>query len=765
MRIFKWVFVCSFFFTISTSFSQSVIPQPASLKITKGEFTITRKTPLVQGPVWLTGTSALDMYAKFFQNYIGITLNKVAAYREGKFEKAINIKKANDVSLGNEGYKLQVREDGILIYANTDTGFYYAMQTLFQLFPVENFYNPKNKSITLPCCEITDVPRFAYRGMHLDVCRHFFPVSFIKNYIDLLAMHKMNVFHWHLTDDQGWRIEIKKYPRLTEVGSVRKQSMIGKYDDNTFDGKEYKGFYTQDEIREVVKFAQERFVTVIPEIEMPGHSLAALAAYPEYSCVGGALEVGTKWGVFEDVFCPKEETFKFLEDVLSEVISLFPSQYIHVGGDECPKARWKTCAHCQALIKQENLKDEMGLQSYFIRRIEKFLNSKNKKLIGWDEILEGGLAPAATVMSWRGTEGGIAAARMNHDVVMTPGSHCYFDHYQSEPSTEPNAIGGYTTIKKVYDFEPVPTDSLTTEQQKHILGAQANVWTEYILEPAHVEYMAYPRALALAEVLWSPKNVRDWNNFSSRLLNHFQFLDKLKVNYSKSIFDVTTQTISDTINNKIKVKIDKLISGGEIHYTLDGKEPSSKSSLYTEPILIAKNSSVKAKLFANNVAGKTLSRDFVIHKANAFSYSLTNPVKQYDGGTTYALTDGVMGIPNRYNTWIGLWGKDLECIIDFKKPIDVKKITINFYGKNSAWIYLPEYVEVFTSDDGINFTSLGKENITEVFSKNEIHISTFATSQTKRYIKVFAKSRGKIPEGQEGAGNDVWLFADEIIVE
>ena len=753
------------FFSVAVSFSQSLIPQPASLKITKGDFTITRKTQLVQGPVWLTGTSALDMYAKFFENYIGITLNKVAAYREGKFEKAINLKKANDKALGNEGYKLQVREDGILIYANTDTGFYYAMQSLFQLFPVENFYNAKTKSITLPCCEITDVPRFAYRGMHLDVCRHFFPVSFVKNYIDLLAMHKMNVFHWHLTDDQGWRIEIKKYPKLTEVGSVRKQSMIGKYDDNTFDGKEYKGFYTQEEIKEVVKFAQERFVTVIPEIEMPGHSLAALAAYPEYSCTGGPFEVGTKWGVFEDVFCPKEETFKFLEDVLAEVISLFPSQYIHVGGDECPKARWKTCAHCQVLIKQENLKDEVELQSYFIRRIEKILNSKNKKLIGWDEILDGGLAPQATVMSWRGTDGGIAAARLNHDVIMTPGSHCYFDHYQSDPSTEPLALGGYTTIKKVYDYEPVPADSLNAEQQKHILGAQANVWTEYILEPSHIEYMAYPRACALAEVLWTPKGIRNWSSFSSRLLQHFKFLDKLKVNYAKSIYDVTTQTISDTVNNKIKVQIDKLISGGEIYYTLDGKEPSSKSSLYKEPVLISKNSTIKAKLVDGINEGKTLTRDFIIHKANAFAYTLTNQVKQYDGGTKYALTDGVVGIPNRYNTWIGLWGKDLECVIDFKKPTAIKNITINFYGKNSAWIYLPQFVEVLTSDDGINYTSAAIENDGLRTSTNEIKTSVLEVAQTKRYIKVLAANYGTIPDGVEGAGYDAWLFADEIIVE
>ncbi len=357
--------------------------------------------------------------------------------------------------------------------------------------------------------------------MHLDVCRHFIPVEYVKRYIDLMAMHKMNIFHWHLTDDQGWRIEIKKYPKLTEVAAWRLQ-----------DGKRYGGFYTQDEIRDVVAYAADRFVTVVPEIEMPGHSLAALAAYPEYSCTGGPFEVGTTWGIFEDVYCPgNDATFTFLEDILTETLALFPSEFIHVGGDECPKVRWKACPKCQARIKAEGLKDEDELQSWFITRMSRFLESKGRRLVGWDEILEGGLAPGATVMSWRGTKGGIAAAKANHDAVMTPSSHCYLNFWNTEKKDDPgHTTGRVTTLEKVYSYEPTPAE-LSPEEAKHILGVQANVWTEYITDGPTVDRMAYPRACALAEVAWTPADQKDWEDFSRRLETHLQRLNALDVNY------------------------------------------------------------------------------------------------------------------------------------------------------------------------------------------------------------------------------------------
>jgi hexosaminidase len=379
---------------------------------------------------------------------------------------------------------------------------------------------------------IEDAPRFSYRGMHLDVARHFYGPEFVKHYIDMLARYKINRFHWHLTEDQGWRIEIEAYPRLTEISAYRDQTHVGHgSEDFIGDGQRYGGFYTKDEIRDIVAYAQERFVTVIPEIEMPGHSQAVLAAYPEFACTEGPFEVAMTWGVFEEIFCPYEETFEFLETILTEVIELFPGQYIHIGGDEAPKTRWKESEYVQRLMQREGFTDEMQVQSWFIRRIERFLNENGRRMIGWDEILEGGLAPDATVMSWRGTTGGIEAARMGHDVVMTPNSELYFDYYQSEDrDNEPPAIGGFLSLETVYAYDPVP-EQLGKAEAAHIIGAQANVWTEYMKTPGHVEYMVFPRMFALSEVVWSPKDAKDYKGFLHRLDWHFDRLDALGVNY------------------------------------------------------------------------------------------------------------------------------------------------------------------------------------------------------------------------------------------
>ena len=392
---------------------------------------------------------------------------------------------------------------------------------------------PVNTEWNIPAVEITDYPRFEYRGMHLDVARHFFPVEFVKKYIDLLAMHKMNRFHWHLTEDQGWRIEIKKYPKLTEIGAWRDSTLIGNYGSGVYDNVRHGGFYTQEEIKQVVAYAQKRHITIIPEVEMPGHSSAALAAYPEFGCFDKEYHVTSTWGVFEDIYCPKEETFDFLEDVLVEVMELFPSKYIHIGGDEAPKKQWEESEIAQEVIKREGLKDEHELQSYFIERIEKFLNENGRQIIGWDEIMEGGLAPQATVMSWRGEAGGIQAAKIQHDVIMTPNGTNYFDHFQAEPTAdEPISIGGMTTLEDVYNYEPIP-EELTPEEAKYILGSQGNVWSEYLHSGKKVEYMAYPRATALAEVVWSSVENKDWEDFLERLQTHFNRLDILDVNYAK----------------------------------------------------------------------------------------------------------------------------------------------------------------------------------------------------------------------------------------
>ncbi len=518
----------------------NIIPQPAAMTVGKGSFTITPKTKI------LFAGSGLENAANFLNAYLkqfyGFTLQTTT---EGKYDHNIvlNYDKMEYPIPG--AYNMDVTKKHIYIGGDNATGVFYGVQSLIQLLPVQKSQQLKIKQVS-----IQDKPRFAYRGLHLDVGRHFFPVPFIKQYIDYIALHKMNTFHWHLTEDQGWRIEIKKYPKLTEVGGFRNGTINGRYPGKGNDSIRYGGYYTQEEIKEVVAYATARHITVVPEIELPGHSSAAIAAYPELSCFPNentkvaprtswsgptsGKQVQQAWGVFEDVFCPSEFTFNFLQDVLDEVIALFPSTYIHIGGDECPKEAWKRSAFCQELIREKGLKDEHGLQSYFIQRIEKYLNSKGRQIIGWDEILEGGLAPNATVMSWRGEAGGIEAAKQNHNVIMTPGGWCYFDHSQNKPE-DSVTIGGYTPVDKVYNYEPVPKE-LTGDKAKYVLGAQANVWTEYMKNTNKIEYMIFPRLSALSEVLWSPKEQRNWNDFEKRLTTQQKRYQLWGSNYNKVYF-------------------------------------------------------------------------------------------------------------------------------------------------------------------------------------------------------------------------------------
>jgi hexosaminidase len=496
-----------------------------------------------------------------------------------------------DSAAGPESYRFDVTSRGVAIAAPRPVGLFYGLQTLRGLIQAEKARSSdaaaaaRPRQVTLPGIHIADAPRFSYRGLHLDVGRHFFDVAFVKHWIDLMSRYKYNTFHWHLTEDQGWRIEIKKYPRLTEVASCRKESPAGRNQRiYVGDGVPHCGFYTQAQIRDVVAYAKTKHVTIIPEIEMPGHSKAVLAAYPELGCTPGPFEVWNRWGVDVDIVCPSEKTFEFEQNVLSEVIALFPGTYIHVGGDEAPKVRWQKSDLAQSVIKREGLKDEHELQSYFIRRIEKFLTSKGRRLIGWDEILEGGLAPQATVMSWRGMGGGIAAARQNHDVIMAPGSHTYFDHTEGDVRFEPLNIGGYVPMDVVYSFEPVPTDSLTPEQQKHVIGAQAQHWSEYIATTQQMEYMAYPRALALAEVVWTPKESRDWEGFRHRLLPSILALDALGVRNRYP--DVHGLERGRTVGDTLSLELTTAVPQSEIRYTLDGTDPSRQSMLYSAPLTL-----------------------------------------------------------------------------------------------------------------------------------------------------------------------------------
>ncbi len=514
----------------------SIIPRPVKMENRRGSFLL-KGNLVIHVPATNPQASqhAIGL-AVLLKRIQGLNVN-VLPYPDHARLPATGIVLALQTATGKpQGYILDISSKRILIKGDDMAGLFYGIQSLRQLLPPEmdgSFSLPSSRPIRINSIYLKDYPAFSYRGMHLDVGRHFFDVEFIKKYLDLMAMHKMNTFHWHLTEDQGWRIEIRKYPLLTEAGAWRKETLVGHGSRSPFqyDGTSYGGFYSQDQIREVVAYAAQRHITVVPEIEMPGHATAALAAYPQLGCTGGPYEVVTRWGIFEDAFCAGSEfTFEFLENVLTEVVELFPSRLIHIGGDECLKNRWKECARCQQRIIDEGLADEHELQSYFIRRIEKFLLTKNRNIIGWDEILEGGLAPQATVMSWRGVRGGIEAAKLGHNVIMTPTSHCYFDYYQADPATQPLAIGGYLTLRQVYSFNPIP-DGLTREEAKRILGGQGNVWTEYIKTPNHVEYMVFPRAIALAEVLWSPKTRQDFDDFSSRLKVHFNRLDALNVNY------------------------------------------------------------------------------------------------------------------------------------------------------------------------------------------------------------------------------------------
>jgi hexosaminidase len=524
MKIFALLVFVSF-----AGFAQNnynLIPLPKEVVPQTGQFVVKKSTTI--------GYTHADFapVANLLQEYLqGASAFPISA----KATKSAVIQFSQNNSLGEEAYTLQISSTKIAIQAKTGKGAFYALQTLLQLMPAQVYAgSPLAGNISIPNVQIKDEPRFSYRGLMLDVGRYYFPLASVKRFIDLMAVYKMNTFHWHLTEDQGWRIEIKKYPLLTSISSFRKESMLGHYRDQKYDGKPHGGFYTQEEVKDIVAYATKKYIEVIPEIEMPGHSQAVLAAYPQFGANADKLyQVKTKWGVSEDVLFPREETFTFLEDVLTEVMALFPGQYIHIGGDECPKTQWKESRFCQDLIKKLGLKDEHELQSYFIRRIDKFVTSKGKKLLGWDEILEGGLSPNAMVMSWRGTAGGVEAAKQNHDVVMSPNSYFYLDYYQADPKTEPIAIGGLLPLSKSYSFEP-NLPELTAEEAKHVVGIQANVWTEYINNISYAEYMTYPRALALSEIAWSAKESKNYADFKKRLTGHLPAMDALKINYSKA---------------------------------------------------------------------------------------------------------------------------------------------------------------------------------------------------------------------------------------
>lgn len=763
-------------FIMAGSYAQtvSIIPQPVSLQQHKGSFVITKNTVLV------VTDGGDEPSASFFNNY----LKQVYGFQLPVKNKAA----ANSIVLTTrkfiqapavEGYDLSSGPQGVRIEGDSYAATFQGIQTLIQLLPVQ-----KSASLKIASVTVKDAPRFAYRGMHLDVGRHFFPIAFIKKYIDYLALHKMNYFHWHLTDDQGWRIEIKKYPRLTQIGGFRNGTIIGRYPGTGNDEQRYGGYYTQDEIRDIVAYAAQRFITVVPEIELPGHASAAIAAYPILSCFPSestqhpadcawagdttGKQVQQTWGVFDDVFCAgKETTFSFLQDVMDEVMELFPGKLLHVGGDECPKSNWKRCPQCQQRMRDNNLKDEHELQSYFIQRMEKYLNGKGRSIIGWDEILEGGLAPNAAVMSWRGEDGGITAAKQKHNVVMTPGGWMYFDHTQSEQE-DSVTIGGFTTIQKVYSYEPIPA-ALTADEGKYILGAQANLWTEYIKNPRKVEYMVFPRMSALSEVQWSSKENRNWDSFEKRLQTQFRRYDLWKANYSKAYFDLQA-TVQPAADHKgLTWKLTTKQAGAKISYQIQksGQAPAKAWATYKAPIAVQQSLTITARSTApNGTVGNAVVQEFKFNKATGKPVQLTyEPGRSYPGDGAFTLVNGIQNTKGlaRSKEFLGFEGNDCEAIIDLGNATEVKEVIAHILEQNGSWIYRPQSITVWLSDDGAQYREAGTASMfIQVTPLKTVGVS-FAP-QKARYVKVLIKNHGLIADGQAGAGHKAWLFVDELEV-
>lgn len=746
----------------------NIIPRPQQVKVSNdAPFTLSAKTVISLG----TNSQDMKRNANMLASYIEQATGIRPAIGKGKSGAAIIL--TIDKTIANaEGYKLDADAKQIRIAGASAAGVFYGIQTLRKSLPL---VNGKASKVSIPAVHIADAPRFAYRGTHLDVSRHFVTADSVRQFIDMLALHNINRFHWHLTDDQGWRIEIKKYPLLTQIGSKRAQTVIG-HNSGKYDGKPYSGFYTQKQIRDIVKYAADRYITIVPEIDFPGHMQAALAAYPDMGCTGGPYEVWQKWGVSDNVLCAgNDKTLTFIDNVLKEITKLFPSKYIHVGGDECPKTQWQKCPKCQARIKALNLEAKDGhsaeerLQSYIITHASNYLKSLGRNTIGWDEILEGGLAEGATVMSWRGESGGIAAAKQHHDVVMTPNSYLYFDYYQSlDKANEPLAIGGYLPLETVYSYEPMPKE-LTADEARHIIGVQANIWTEYMPTFKQMQYMALPRLAALSEVQWSQPALKDYTSFTNRLTEFTHMYDRLGYNYAKHLYNVAIHVDSD---NKWREILIHMTTAGkaEIRYTLDGTEPTVNSTLYTGAIVLQKSAKIRAAAFRDGKRSSVTSQDISFNKATACPVELLQPTHKnytYKGGAT--LTDGLLG-DKGFGTgrWLGFSGNDLEAVIDLKQNTDVSSVSLNTCVDKGSWIFDARNIEVSVSADGKSFTKVASKSLPALEEQTPDNIYTYELTfpqTTTRYVKVTATSEHNIPEWHGGKGKPAFLFVDEISVK
>ncbi|TDS16023.1 glycoside hydrolase family 20 protein [Sphingobacterium paludis] len=724
----------------------NLIPKPNKVVYGEGTFQIPADIALFTTVDFVEATALLTAYPQLKTAPVEI-LKKITK----KHQHGLRILPAEPVDkIAPNAYRLQVDESGILIKANDQKAMLAGMYTFIQLGLLQD------DPLTLPQLTIDDSPRFGYRGLHLDVSRHFMPLSFIKKYIDLMAIYKFNQFHWHLTDGAGWRLEIKKYPELTHTAAWRTHR---NWKDWMANGRQYTvqgtpnasgGYYTQEQAMDIVRYAATKGINVIPEIEMPGHSEEVLAVYPHLACSEKPYTQGE--------FCiGNEETFTFMKNVLDEVLTIFPSEYIHIGGDEAEKKHWKTCKKCQALKEAKGFKDEEELQSYAIQQMDEYLQSKGRKLIGWDEILEGGLTKGATVMSWRGEEGGIKAAQMGHNVIMTPGSHLYFDSYQTDPRTQPEAIGGYLTIDKVYSYNPVPKE-LDEDKAKHILGAQANLWTEYMPTYQHVEYMAFPRALALAEVNWTNQESRNWMDFKERLQHHYKLLQQLDVNYYRPSYHVTSEISfnKEKQSNTVDLHSEQLVPN--IFYTTDGTEPTSSATPFTNPIEFTTTAIIKAASFIDSARVSPVEEiKLDIHKAIGKKVFYNNNWEGYPAQREFTLTNGETGgLSYQDGQWQG-FTKDFDAYIDFERREEINTVSMRFMQIPGPGVFFPGEYLVLLSDNGKNYRKVGSITNLEDSENPNLKFKTFTVTldkpQMARYVKVVATNVNK-----------GFLFADEIVV-
>ena len=755
----------------SRTLELSLVPYPDEVIQSRGYFDVVGKPIAYDSNLDETSQNVIKKFAAQLSVVTGTEFEFV---QSGEVSGIVFLQ---DDELADEAYSLEVTKDYLKVTASGMRGFNYAIQTLKQLLPVEVYGKESACEVSwkLPCVKINDKPRFAYRGMHLDEARHFFGVEEVKRYLDVMEIHKLNTFHWHLTDDQGWRIEIKKYPELTSVGSVRNGTCIRR-NYNTNDHIPYgEGmWYTQEQIREIVQYAAEKGIDIIPEIDLPGHMLAALAAYPHLGCSGGPYAVWHRWGVSTDVLCAgNEKIYTFLQDVLSEVCELFPCEYVHIGGDECPKDSWKSCPKCQAKIKSLGLKDdehhtaEHYLQSYIMSRMENYLASKGKKVIGWDEILEGDIAKTATVMSWRGEAGGIKAAGLGHDVIMTPNTYCYWDYYQAtDIENEPFAIGGYVPVELVYSYEPY-TDAMSEEACAKILGVQANVWTEYIADADHLEYMMLPRLGALSEVQWCAVDRKDWDRFLDSAVKLCSIYEIMGYSYAPHMFNVSGEV--EAMDGTAVVTL-KTQGDAQIRYTLDGTEPTIDSPLYKTPISINETCMLKASALRNGELTRPYRKEFTFHKAVGRTITLTHKsVSGYSAPTGEGLLDGIRGPAiHKSKEWCSWLAKPLEAVIDMSGSEPYSSVTLGIFLNKPSQIFNPSSLSVSVSEDGENYTMLSSESFQAEGEADPDGLKAISVSfpQTSaRYLKVTAQCFPTVPDWHHYPGKKASIFVDEIIVQ